>query len=229
MGGLEHMLIKAFSDDELNSPAGEFAVWINPASYTHDYGISYTDRQGPGSNGASPGFNKVCQETVAFDLVLDATGVIAPPKASPGYRPGGVAPLIDDFVKLAVTVNSKTHRPNILKLIWAQLQFECVLSRLNIAYTLFQPDGTPLRAKLSVRFNSYASERALGEQAKLSSPDLTHIVTVVAGDTLPGLCHRIYGSSKYYLGVAAFNRLTQVRQLRPGAQLLFPPLSGDAS
>ena len=228
MGGLEHLVVKAYTDDKFKAPAGEFAVWINPASYTHDYGITYTDRQGPGSNGASPGFNKVGQETVAFELVLDATGVVPPPKPGMSYGSGGVAPMIEAFVKLAATVNSTTHRPNVLKLIWAELQFECVLAKLAITYTLFQPDGTPLRAKLAVSFHSYASEKSLQEKAKLNSPDMSHLVTVVAGDTLPALCHRIYGSSRYYLGVAAFNNLTQVRQLRPGTELQFPPLSGSA-
>ncbi len=226
-GSLEHMVIKAFADQSFNEPVGDFTVWINPATYTHDYSISYSDRQAPGSNGASPEFNKVCQETVAFDLIFDTTGVIPPPVPGMPLPANGVAGLIDTFKELTATVNSDTHRPNFLRLTWAQLQFECVLNKLNITYTLFKPDGTPLRAKLSVAFISFASEVELSEEADLHSPDMTHLVTVLAGDTLPALCHRIYGSSHHYLGVAAFNRLSDFRQLRPGAQLVFPPLSGS--
>lgn len=61
------------------------------------------------------------------------------------------------------------------------------------------------------------------------SPPMTHIVTVRAGDTLPALCHRIYGDSGYYVKVAAFNNLNPLRKLKPGTQLLFPPLSGTSS
>ncbi|NVM78406.1 hypothetical protein FHW83_004234 [Duganella sp. SG902] len=226
LGGLQHMVISAFSNDKLRQPAGEFTVWINPASYRHDYGVKYVDRQGPGSNGASPVLNKVCEETVAFDLVFDATGVIPPPNGG-GYPADGVATLVKDFKDLTVTLKGKLHRPNLLKLKWGTLQFECVLSSVNVAYTLFRPDGTPLRAKLSATFRSSASEAALAERANTNSPDMTHLVTVVAGDSLPALCERIYGSSRYYLGVAAFNRLNGFRQLRPGDQLLFPPLSGS--
>ncbi len=229
-GSLEHMVVRAFSDPEYNSPTGEpFTVWINPATYTHDYTISYADRQAPGSNGPSPEFNRVGQESVSFDLIFDATGVIPPPIPGTPLPADGVAGLIDTFIKLVATVNGDIHRPNYVKLSWAQLQFQCVLSKLNVTYTLFKPNGTPLRAKLAVSFLSFTSEKQLAAEANLHSPDMTHLVTVLAGDTLPALCHKIYGSSIYYLKVAEFNGLPGFRQLRPGMQLVFPPLSGARS
>ena len=69
----------------------------------------------------------------------------------------------------------------------------------------------------------------LAQEAQLQSPDVSHLVTVRAGDTLPGLCANIYGTSLYYLRVAAFNGLTSFRRLAPGTQLVFPPLSGPGA
>ena len=229
-GSLERMIVTAFSDAEYNSQTGEpFTVWINPASYVHNYTISYVDRQAPRSNGPSPEFNRVGQESISFDLVFDATGVIPPPIPGMPLPSDGVAGLIDAFVKLVATVNGVIHRPNYIKLSWAQLQFQCVLTKLKITYSLFKPNGTPLRAKVAVTFLSFASEKQLAAEANMASPDMTHLVTVVAGDTLPALCHRIYGSSTYYLKVAQINALSGFRQLRPGMQLVFPPLSGAAT
>ena len=227
---LEHMVVTAYSDPDYNSPTGKpFTVWINPASYTHNYTISYADRQAPGSPAPSPEFNRVGQESVSFDLIFDTTGVIPPPIPGTPLPSDGVAGLIDSFVALVATVNGVIHRPNYIKLSWAQLQFQCVLTKLNISYTLFKPNGTPIRAKVSVTFLSFASEKQLAAEANLTSPDLTHLVTTVAGDSLPALCHRIYGSSTYYLRVAAFNKLLDFRNLTPGMELTFPPLSGPAS
>ena len=227
-GSLEHLTISAYTDEEFTSPLGgpPFTVWINPATYTRTSRIDYANRQAPGSNGGSPEFNKIGQESISFELILDATGVIAPP--IPGTPPptDGVAGLVATFTALTATVNGAIHRPNYLKLSWAQLQFQCVLSQLSVTYTLFKPDGTPLRAKLAVTFLSFKSEAQLAREANLQSPDMTHLVTVLAGDTLPALCHRIYGNSGYYLKVARFNRLPGFRQLRPGTQLVFPPLTG---
>ena len=50
--------------------------------------------------------------------------------------------------------------------------------------------------------------------------------TVKSGDTLPLLCKEIYGSSAYYLRVAADNELDDFRHLVPGQTLYFKPLSG---
>ena len=230
-GSLERLQVTAFSKPEY-SPADQigdpFTVWINPASYTHDFVICYSDRQAQGASGASPEYNRVGQETIAFDLMFDASGVIPPPIPGMPMPSDGVVGMIDDFVTLVATVNGGIHRPNYLKLTWSQLQFQCVLSKLKITYTLFKPSGTPIRAKLNTTFLSFASERQLAKKANKTSPDLTHLVTVVAGDTLPALCERIYGSSTFYLKVAAHNGLVNFRTLYPGMQLLFPPITGSA-
>jgi hypothetical protein len=229
-GGLERMQVIAFSDASFATRTGSaFTVWINPASYTYDTKVCYTDRQAPGSNGASPEFNRIGQDSVSFELVFDTTGIVPPPVAGTPLPPKGVATLIAAFRDLVLTVNGKIHRPNYVMLSWAQLQFQCVLTQMKVAYTLFQPNGTPLRAKVSCTFLGFSSEKELAQEAQLQSPDVSHLVTVRAGDTLPGLCANIYGTSLYYLRVAAFNGLTSFRRLAPGTQLVFPPLSGPGA
>ena len=59
---------------------------------------------------------------------------------------------------------------------------------------------------------------------KSSSPDLTHERIVEEGDTLPLMCHRIYGSTNHYLEVAKFNKLKYFKELTPGSKIYFPPL-----
>lgn len=232
-GSLERMIITAYSDPNFTTQVAQagnpFTVWINPASYSEESTIIYNDRQAQGSSGPSPEFNRFGQDKISFDLIFDATGVIPPPIPGTPMPRNGVAGIIAQFRLLTATMNSKIHRANYLKLSWGHLQFQCVLNKLTIAYSLFQPDGTPLRAKLSVTFLEFYSEQQLAKLANTNSPDLTHIVTVTAGDTLPALCHGIYGDSSYYLQVAAFNGIINFRNLAPGAQLLFPPLSGSAS
>jgi hypothetical protein len=38
------------------------------------------------------------------------------------------------------------------------------------------------------------------------------------------MCYRIYGSTGYYLEVAAINGIDNFRNLEPGTRVLFPPL-----
>ena len=61
-------------------------------------------------------------------------------------------------------------------------------------------------------------------RANRSSPDLSHIIEVKAGDNLPMLCYQVYKDSAYYLDVARVNGITNFRDIRPGTKLHFPPL-----
>jgi hypothetical protein len=163
-----------------------------------------------------------------LELIFDATGVVPPSTGQASYA-NGIADGINQFIALTSTLNGTTHSPNYLILGWAQLQFTCVLTNMRISYTLFRQDGTPLRAKVAASFQSFLSETQRAKAANKSSPDMTHLVTVTAGDTLPLLCFRIYGDSGYYMKVAAFNGLLNFRDLAPGTQLLFPPLTGSSA
>lgn len=227
-GGLEKMTITAYADESFNSPTGKpFTVWINPASYVHKYLILYNNRQAQGSNGASPDFNRVGPESVVFELTFDATGVVPSPVAGVSAAPAdGIVSQLDAFKAVVITYNGTTHSTNFVMLAWADLQFQCRLETLDITYTMFKPDGSPLRAKAQCSFTGFTSEAQLAKKANKTSPDLSHWVTVQAGDTLPLLCHRIYGSSIWYLRVAEANKLQDFRRLVPGSSLLFPPLAG---
>lgn len=227
-GGLEKMLITAYQRKNFTVKVGEASVHINPEKYSHAYEICYNDEQAQGSSGGSPDFNKIPSDRVEFELVFDGTGVVAPPV--PGVIPftdDGITAQIDQLKLLMFTYNSQGHSPNYLVLAWGRLLFKCRLESLSISYTLFKPDGTPLRARAQAAFVGYNDEAALALKANKSSPDVSHMLTVKAGDTLPLMCYAVYGSSAYYPQVARANGLTGFRHVPVGTRLLFPPL-GDA-
>jgi nucleoid-associated protein YgaU len=76
-----------------------------------------------------------------------------------------------------------------------------------------------------MKFVGFMSTKEAEAKNQTSSPDLSHLVEIKAGDTLPLLCHRIYGDPAYYLQVARFNGLKDVNRLTAGARLHFPPLA----
>lgn len=222
-GGLEKMLVKAYTDSGFHQEAGSFQVWINPAQYTRTYRVCYNDRQAQGSPGGSPDFNRTLADTVNLELVFDGTGVVA--GLLPGLPPtDGVAAQVDAFRKLVFDYDGKIHSPRFLQLVWGTMLFRCRLSEFEVSYTLFKPDGTPLRAKVKATFVAYTAEVELAKLARKSSPDLTHVRTVREGDTLPLLCREVYGSGAWYPRVARANGLPGFRDLPVGTRLIFPPL-----
>ena len=125
---------------------------------------------------------------------------------------------------VAYTYDGPKHSPNHLRLLWGTLIFFGTLDSMPVEYTLFQPSGEPLRAKIKLAFSGFASKEEESLRAKRSSPDLAHIIEVKAGETLPLLCYRIYQDSSYYPQVAKANDLVNFRNLIPGDRLHFPPL-----
>ncbi len=229
-GSLEKMLVIAYQKSDFTSEVGRYTVFINPASYSHQFNVVYNDVQAQGSSGGSPDFNRIPSDRVELELVFDGTGVV--PSPLPGLLPfmgDGIAEQVAAFKKLVFTYNGDIHSPNYLKLSWGTFLFKCRMARLSLTYTLFKPDGTPLRAKAKGLFLGYNDEVELALQARMSSPDLTHVRTVKAGDTLPLMCFRIYGTSALYLQVAKANGLSDFRQLTIGSQLVFPPLKETQS
>jgi len=198
-----------------------FNVLLNPADIKHSRGISYDKKKAQGQTAVDPRFAAMEAEKLSFSLLLDGTGAVP---REPGEALREVKDMLDDLNKVLYRYEGNQHEPGRVRLLWGPLIFFGRLEGMTIAYTLFKPSGAPLRAKLELNFVGAMSKNAARLESNLSSPDLSHLVLVRQGDTLPLLCQRIYGDPGYYIDVAAYNQLPDFRLLRPGLQLHFPPL-----
>lgn len=207
----------------VNAGSSSFEVMINPGQYTHTRGISYSDESHMGGLGNAQVFDTIKPEQISFDeIVIDGTGAVAPTTA--GKARPSVKAQIDQLLAIVYNYSGEQHEPPWVRLLWGTLIFFGRMESMTTNYTLFKPSGEPLRAKINMSFVGAMSSQEESLRANRSSPDLSHHVLVVEGDTLPLLCYRIYRDPSYYLDIAAFNRLTDFRRLQPGMQLLFPPL-----
>jgi phage tail protein X len=227
-GGLEKLVIIAFTDEKFTKPAKALPlkIPINPEQYSRSLKIRYNEQKAAGSAGGSPTFDKMEKETISFVFHFDGTGVVPLASGVVPITSQGIALQIEALKAVTCAYDGSLHSPYYLQLVWGLLIFKCRLQSLTLNYTLFTPNGIPLRARADAAFIGYTDEYELRARLKMSSPDLTHHVTVEAGDTLPLLCNRIYGRSDYYSQVAEANGLSGFRDLRPGMQLVFPPLAG---
>jgi hypothetical protein len=221
-GKLEKMKIVSFSAPEMaeTDRVDEFEAFINPEGYEQEYKIEYNQEQGDGTSPGALKFTRMPPQEMSFDFLFDRTGAL--PDSPP--LPKGVVTDVNHLKKMTYDFNGDIHRPPFLKITWGELSFRCVLLSLKIQYKLFRPDGTPIRAVVTGTFKQFTDEQLRTLEENTSSPDLTHIRVVKAGDTLPLMAYCIYGDSKYYTDVARINRLTSFRQLTPGQELVFPPL-----
>jgi len=211
------MTIVAYSSNKYSGQVGKCTVKINPATYSHDYQVNYNNETAQGAPGTTLKFKGIPPESVSFEIYFDATGAIE-------NNTVPVKTLIDQFKKVCFTYNGDIHEPNYLIISWGSLVFKCKLVSMNLNYTLFKQDGTPLRAKASVKFEKAIDANMIAKEANSKSPDLTHYVLVKQGDTLPLICYRTYGDCAYYMEVASYNNIVNFRNLKPGSKLYLPSI-----
>lgn len=225
-GKLTKILIKAFKDKTLTSPYSdfpEFELPVNPESYSQNFKIDYEVSKAQGSQGVDEKYTYTNPEELKLEFILDGTGTVEGYSEKLKGKP--VSQQIDILLNTTYKMIGETHKPPFLKVIHGEnLVFYCLLTNLDINYTLFHPSGEPLRAKCSATFLNYIEqERRVLEEDK-RSPDLTHVRQVKAGDTLPLMTHEIYGDGAFYMQVARENGLTSFRNLATGQDIIFPPI-----
>ncbi|MCP5245929.1 MAG: LysM peptidoglycan-binding domain-containing protein [Burkholderiales bacterium] len=224
-GRLEKILILAFDDSEKVESGGKaeandsFEALINPETYTLEYKVKTDEEQGQGTSGAQSRFEYTMPEELTFEFLFDNTGII-----DGIAKKEGIFDDVNHFRKILTEYQGESHEPYHLKLVWGNLIFKGRAVELSITYKLFNPDGQPIRAVARAKFKGSIEEKKRAAKENRSSPDLTHVRKVKAGDTLPLMCYRIYGNPKYYLEVAEVNGLSNFRSLIPGTDLVFPPL-----
>lgn len=231
---MEKVRIYAFNDKNFADP-GEgiskvkpaFLIPVNPESFTKNLKIDLDQRRGHGNDGTDLRFKSTVPEELRLEFILDGTQTME------GY--GGedtsmktmpVHDQLEKFLNSVYRYEGEIHRPKFLLLIWgSEIRFRCVLSNLDINYTLFNTKGEPLRAKLTTTFLNYKAQAERLAEQRQSSPDLTHYRKTKEGDRLDLMTYKIYGDDQYFLQVARANNLTGVRNIKSGQDLYFPPLN----
>jgi nucleoid-associated protein YgaU len=226
-GKLEKLKIMAYTNKARSKEFATFTVMFNPTSLTTSYTNVYQIKQGINTMGAEAKYTFSRSPVVAFDIIIDGTGVTEMGLVSLLGDTPTVSEQIHTFLDLCFCLQGKNHQPYFLKIQWGQgeLQdFDCRLISVDIEYTAFEINGAPLRATLKTMFKEDTDSEKLALEIWKRSPDLTHTRIVKQGDTLPLLSKAVYGSSRYYLRLAQANNLNNFRDLIPGVELLFPPL-----
>lgn len=216
--------IKSFSDNEFKKDGGkkDFKIPINPETFTRNLKVERDTTKGHGNNQTNSKFVGTAPEELKIEFILDGTatmeGYLDAMKTMP------VKDQLKKFIECVYDYDGKIHSPRYLKVLYgSELKFNCVLTSLDINHTLFNPDGSPLRAKITANFLQYIAPEARAKKERNSSPDVTHQRTVRAGDRLDLLTFEVYDSPQFLLQVGLNNGLTNVRRIQPGLELYFYP------
>lgn len=226
-------------DGSLGAP---LIVNYNPTEYTLNKGAQIVEIAIPGLDSPILQFVRGQSETLSLDLFFDTTEA--------GMDDGAVSvtTVTDQFYQL-VKINGFTHAPPILFFSWGMQfpgqrpyasmgigtgsqqrhGFKCVAESVRQRYTLFSPQGIPLRATLTVSLKEY---KTLAEQiAQINGQSANHSNThvVQTGETLAQISAAVYNDPTQWRAIADQNSLLDPSELQPGQILDIPPLGNSDS
>ncbi len=222
---LDRLRIKAFSKEDREGPQiASFEAPVNIDAFSQYYAIQYQNTGGIGTSAQEANHSKNAPKELQFNLVLDNTcvfnsdlGVVLPKTES-------IVDRVNQFLSVCYEYKSGIHSPQFLKVEWGELRFSCKLKSADVKYSLFDKGGNPLRAEIDVIF---VEDKPIAEERRAisrTSPDITHAHIIKAGDTLPLIAEKVYGSSAFYLQLAVANGINHFRELMVGTEIQLPPL-----
>lgn len=240
-GQLEKLIITSYKSVALDESEKdlEYVVLVNPDQIVQDNKVLYETSAADGQSSETRHFRGVSSPKLTLKLLFDGTGVLPSPKltsfaanafslvAEDNKKLSEVNKQIEAFKKTVLSYRGDNHQTPNIKVVWGEFIFKGLLDSFKITYTLFTPDGKPLRAVGDASFVENIDAITRTNTDNNSSPDLTHIRTVSEGDTLPIMCNRIYRNPKLYLKIAKINGLSNYRNLEVGSKLFFPPLKNE--
>ena len=97
--------------------------------------------------------------------------------------------------------------------------FEGIVENINQNFTLFKPDGTPLRAELDLTFREYRTLEVMNSE--LYSYSKSRVVK--KGDTLSSIASEEYSDPMKWRIIADRNKIFNPNNLNPGLVIEIPP------
>ena len=187
-------------------------VMFNPEEYTLNKDNNFAAQAVPGLSGPILQFVHGNMRTLDMELFFDTYELQA-----------DVRTQTNKIVNL-LNINSDLHAPPVLRIAWASLTFRCVLAKASQKFILFLPDGTPVRAKLSVNFSEYIDPNQEAKQVNRQTANFTKVHVVQLGETLSDIAGRLYKNAQIWRPIAIVNDVENPRELQVGQQLQIPPL-----
>ena len=198
-------------------------VQFNPEEYTQNREINYAQAAIPGLSAPILQFVNGNMQTLEMELFLDSYEEHRVGSTVVNQAQSDVRELTGKITSL-MAIQPKTHAPPVLLFTWAKLAFTCVLARASQRFVMFLPDGTPVRARLTVTFNEYRNADLEAKEIKRETSDFSKRYVVSEAETLSSIAGREYGDPRLWRVIAIANLLQRARDLPAGLSLLLPNL-----
>ncbi len=219
------MLVKAFLTRKDN-PLLVVPFLFNPAQLSVEKSNHFAEINIPGLSTSVLQFVRGNSRTISMELFFDTyeqgRDVRIYTDRITGWDAGSMLSSLPDAAKGLMDIDSELHAPPVCLFIWGAFVFQCVIERVSKRFTLFLPEGIPVRATLSVSLKEYREVDIQVKELDLHSADLTKQRVVIQGDSLWAIAAKEYGDPADWRRIADKNEIDNPRLLTPGQELVIP-------
>lgn len=203
-------------EGEMKTPRDIVPVTFNPTEYQMRKGARYGEQNRPNSATPVTQFGGGDAETLSMELLFDT------------YEAGGdVRERYTDRLDGLLLVEENRGSPPVCRVVWGSLDFRCVLQNVDKRFTMFRPDGVPVRARVNATFKQFNPPTEEREASEGTVPDNTVVHTVQEGETLNDVARQYYGDPAEWRPIAGENGIANPRTLPAGTSLTVPPLEEE--
>ena len=207
-------------------------VQFNPAEYNLSDSVNYSEKSIPGTPGPITQFVSGASSTLTLSLLFDTydtpeNGVRVPSGKGlddmKNQKPTDVS-LLTRKVAALTNIAGSLHRPPTVTFAWGALHFKGVVADLKQTFTMFMPDGMPVRARVELTLKSVTDIAAKKRESPFESPDRTKFRTIHQGEQLWNYAAQEYGDPEQWRVIARENELMDPLDVWPGQVIKLPAL-----
>ncbi len=200
------------------------SVLFNPEEYTVSRENNFAQAAVPGLSAPILQFVAGNMQTLEMELFLDTYEAHREGSRTLNAARADVRELVQKVTDL-MNINPTTHAPPVLLFTWASLSFTCVLAKASQRFTMFMPDGTPVRARVQASFQQYANIDLEAKEIKRETADYSKRYLVGEGETLATIAWKEYGDPRDWRPIALANAIDDPHgDLAAGRILVLPRL-----
>jgi nucleoid-associated protein YgaU len=210
-----------------NLPEGPHDVecMFNPTEYRLSQTLNVTRNKTPSQDGGTPEFGGTNAMTLSTQLFFDDFA----------SAKGDVTPKITTLLSWTKPTKSskdaKKPCPPLVAFRWGgnpQLaSFSGFLKQVQVNYTIFRKDGTPIQAKVDITIEGQAEEfGGTNPTSHAANSRRTH--DVIEGESLQSVAYQELGRPGYWRSIAELNGIDDPFDLPAGTTLLIPSVADAA-
>lgn len=230
-----------YEDGRAGIYSGKIEALFNPNELRYSRSVTWREQRkadiGSGSDYTLQVFSGIEPERLTVELFYDTyephqdgltsshvRSALLPANPLAGPTAASVKPHIDALAKLAQN-DRELHCPPHCLLMWGTFEvFRGVLTSLSYSYTMFMPDGTPVRARATCDFLESESRELARRRNELHSADVDKVRVVRLGESLHTIAAQEYEDPARWRELARANGIINPRAVMPGTRLVIPKL-----